>query len=524
MSNTNVIVDVAFLQYGLHAPSNSSFTGTLNSESLFGGFFDYTARDGAVNGKTERLADEGKTVLSDKDNSESSGSFMEYTSRDYAVAGSGNSKYFTMSSEGKLFTEEDRQNFRKKWSTSFSNKGDLAWTIVVSLDNYGLLDVYGIKGQMDFAQVTTAALNKAFQQIHFDPSNMIWWEDYHTNTAHPHIHVTFLEKQNTRSRGKLTAKEIKLLKTTFITEIAARRTYFEKYNLNSDNALKNLQTMKTEIVTRAKSIPFQTIDEIMNLYTQLPESGRLQYNSTHMIPFRNKLDEIVDLLLKHESIKEAYTDFVGEIEKLATNVNSLGKEDISYLKESQEKKLRTQIANAVLQEYKSFSNDAKIMRVREWKQRKGEGLIRLLSGEYCTSELSSSEQNSPGISTSDNDSFEDVPLVLPISPLSEEDDPFIDGSVLIISPHKATDPDDGLVLIYQAAEQGDPRAKKYMNFIRKSYGMNKKTYHTAQEQLSNRLIPIIVRGINEKKNAVDDEISAYLYGDGNHISTAIGSR
>ena len=494
MSDTDIVVDVSFLQYGMHAPSNSAFAGILTTGSLFGGFFEYTARDEAINGDKNSEGKQNEDDFSYTEES-SSGSLLDYTSRDYATLGSSESQYFTMSSEGKLFTEEDRIRFRKQWSASFSQKGDLAWTVVVSLDNYSLLNKYGLHDQSDFAQITTVALNRAFQKIFRDPGNMVWWQDYHTNTSHPHIHVTFLEKQNTRSRGKLTAKEMKCLKTAFITEIAARQMYYQKYNMTSDEALENLQSMKTDIISKTKEIPFQTIDKITNLYTQIPEKGRLQYNSTHMIPYRQQLDEIVDLLLKHETVKDTYSEFLGEISKLANNLNSLGKEDISTLMESQDKKLRIQIANAVLKEFKNFADNSKIKRIREWKQYKGDELIKDLNNE-------------------NND--DDLYIWLP-APDSEEE-LFAQGADLLTNFQNHDERNEGMLMIYRAAKQGDPKAKKYMNFMKKSYGMDKKTYHATQETLSGRLIPVIIRGIKEKQNSIDDEISDYLYG--NDINTS----
>ena len=38
MGHADVIVDVAFLQYGKHAPSGSGFKGIVTTESVFGGF------------------------------------------------------------------------------------------------------------------------------------------------------------------------------------------------------------------------------------------------------------------------------------------------------------------------------------------------------------------------------------------------------------------------------------------------------------------------------------------------------
>ena len=63
---------------------------------------------------------------------------------------------------------------------------------------------YGLFNEEDYAAVTSAALSKFFRKVGLNENNMIWWMNYHTNKDHPHVHLAFLEKEKTRSRGLFT--------------------------------------------------------------------------------------------------------------------------------------------------------------------------------------------------------------------------------------------------------------------------------------------------------------------------------
>ena len=193
---------------------------------------------------------------------------------------------------------------------------EIVWNLVVSLDSFDSLKEYEIKDQEDFAKITKTVLYKSFKKLKLDPQNMIWWEDYHTNTKHPHIHVNFLEKEHSRDRGKLTKKEIDYVKGMFVNEIAARKLYKEKYMDNAEDALKKITPLKQKMISEINNLPYEILNAIANLYSQLPRTGRLQYNAASMIPYREQLDNIVNQVLQCDSCKEDYSIFTQELDKL----------------------------------------------------------------------------------------------------------------------------------------------------------------------------------------------------------------
>ena len=306
MGKADIVVKSFFFQFGKSAPSNSEYKEVMTTDSLFGGFFEYTDRKEAVKNSATNTEEKQLNI-----NNVASESFVGYTSRENAVINSAKHKYFTMSNEGKLYTKDEREQWVNNSKQYFSQEGDIAWSLVVSIKNYELLKKYGFNGQDDFAKTAQYVMNKSFRNLKMDLSNMVWWEDYHTNTKHPHMHITFIEKENHRARGKFTQKELNTLKRNFVSQIAARANYLEMYHEDPIEVLKNIKRERKTIVDATAELNYRTIGNIVNLYAELPTKGRLQYNSAAMIPFRERLDSIVDDLLKETEIKKEYDLFTG---------------------------------------------------------------------------------------------------------------------------------------------------------------------------------------------------------------------
>lgn len=183
-----IIVKSFFFEYGKKAPKNSNYKGIMNTNSLFGEWFEYTHREKATENSFNQIEIEDQE----------GGSFADYTARVMATKGDKIGKqYFTMSNEGKLYTEADKHRWNRNSRNTFSKDGDIAWSLVVTLDDYELAKEYGLYDQKQWSEVAKISLIHSFEKLHLDPNNMIWWQDYHTNTDHPHMHITFLEKQKT---------------------------------------------------------------------------------------------------------------------------------------------------------------------------------------------------------------------------------------------------------------------------------------------------------------------------------------
>lgn len=516
MGHADVIVDVAFLQYGKHAPSNSGFKGIVTTESVFGGFVNYLVRDKAISnsmddelvrGKGEQAKHTASSLLHSEHGLD--GSLMDYTSRENATKNSNDKAYFTMTNEGKIYSQEQREEWIRNSMKSFSKDGDLIWTLVVSLDNYDLLNEYELKTQEDFASTTQKALNKTFKKIGLDPKNMIWWEDFHTNTDHPHMHITFLEKEHTRDRGKFTEKEIDKVKTTIITEIAARKRYKELYLQESEDALKMINPLKKEVISQMETLSYKTLKDVSNLYSQLPRSGRLQYNSANMAPYKKQLDNIVEQILKSDSLKESYKKFADHLKTFDENMNAIGNEKISHMFESEDSKLRTQIANEILRGFKEVKQDLseKANKVHDWKMEHGTQLLRDALDHIWVDDLLPEQK----IVVQELKEQNFVAAQMAIKNLGNSDmDQYLKGSVIVIASKEDAEKERGIEYLHSASEQGNKQAKKFMNFFNRSVGFTKNEFHGYRQRFGMRLPKFFKRMLNARKKEVEEEIDEYL--------------
>ncbi len=516
MGHADVIVDVAFLQYGKHAPSNSGFKGIVTTESVFGGFVNYLVRDKAISnsmddelvrGKGEQAKHTASSLLHSEHGLD--GSLMDYTSRENATKNSNDKAYFTMTNEGKIYSQEQREEWIRNSMKSFSKDGDLIWTLVVSLDNYDLLNEYELKTQEDFASTTQKALNKTFKKIGLDPKNMIWWEDFHTNTDHPHMHITFLEKEHTRDRGKFTEKEIDKVKTTIITEIAARKRYKELYLQESEDALKMINPLKKEVISQMETLSYKTLKDVSNLYSQLPRSGRLQYNSANMAPYKKQLDNIVEQILKSDSLKESYKKFADHLKTFDENMNAIGNEKISHILEREDTKLRVMIANEILKGFKEIKQDPteKANKVHTWKMDHGTQLLWNALEQIKTDDLLPEQK----IVIKELKEQNFVAAQMAIKNLgSSAVDQYLKGSVIVIASKEDAEKERGIEYLHSASEQGNKQAKKFMNFFNRSVSFTKNEFHGYKQRFGMRLPKFFKRMLNNRKREVEEEIDEYL--------------
>lgn len=516
MGHADVIVDVAFLQYGKHAPSNSGFKGIVTTESVFGGFVNYLVRDKAISnsmddelvrGKGEQAKHTANSLLHSEHGLD--GSLMDYTSRETATKNSNDKTYFTMTNEGKLYSQEQREEWIRNSMKSFSKDGDLIWTLVVSLDNYDLLNEYELKTQEDFASTTQKALNKTFKKIGLDPKNMIWWEDFHTNTDHPHMHITFLEKEHTRDRGKFTEKEIDKVKTTIITEIAARKRYKELYLQESEDALKMINPLKKEVISQMETLSYKTLKDVSNLYSQLPRSGRLQYNSANMAPYKNQLDNIVEQILKSDELKGTYEQFTDHLKKFDDNMNAIGNEKISHMLEREDTKLRVMIANEILKGFKEIKQDPteKANKVHTWKMDHGTQLLWNALEQIKTDDLLPEQK----IVMKKLKEQNFVAAQMAIKNLGNSDmDQYLKGSVIVIAFTEDAEKEKGIEYLHAASKQGNKPAGHFMNFYGKPIGFTKNECQGYRQRFGMRLPKLFKRILNARKKEVEEEIDEYL--------------
>ena len=335
---TSVITTMRFLEYGKPAPKNSGFKGMITGDTVFGrrGWMSYTSRSDAVNpsGATPEPGD--------------GGSFLGYSGREAAEYG------YTMSSFGFLDTEEKRDFFREACHNSFNKNGDLIWDVVISLKDYEEAKKCGLNDQENYGAFINVALVDFFKRIDMDPTNVLWWEDYHCNTEHPHMHVCFLEKNHTRDRGRFTAKELRKLKYCVAKELTVREQRQGEISDFYANPFREKDAERAEVLQILRRTDFGTIDGIESLANALPRSGRLQYGSYQIAPFRNAIDKITDSILNSDALKDSYHTYLKSLDQMEKAIDERAGTHVATIKETELKKLHSEIGNIILRYVKEI--------------------------------------------------------------------------------------------------------------------------------------------------------------------------
>lgn len=322
-----VIVDVRFFRYGEAVPE-SRFDGSVTATSLIG-YSEYT------NAETREQCEKVIGLRED--------GYLGYTNK--------NEDGMTFSSLGTV-NKNKRTELKSQIKEAFDKPGKVAWELILSLPSYEFAHESGFDINEDYASLAYKTMPKVFSAMGLKPNNIIWWGDHHSDTSHPHMHLVFMEKQQTRKHGQVKAKEMKKIKTLFNEEIIARREFERKIQKDFKGFMQDKDDDFHNIISSVKSIDFPTHPQIKDLKKVLPKTGRLQYNSKNMLPYKKMLDSIITDMLNSEEIKPLFDMYVKKLDLLEENMNSIARSEISAIKSAEIKKLYKQIGNVILDSYK----------------------------------------------------------------------------------------------------------------------------------------------------------------------------
>ena len=322
MSKAHVISKFRFLECGKAPPKGSRFKGTISTASLLD-WYEYTGREKAADRKKERGMHEG--------------GLLGYTSQDDTTR--------TFSSDGWL-TKDKMPGFKKKIAKAFHKDGDICWDTVVSLKDYQDSFQSNMNDVNDYAAIVSKSLPGYFKSIGLDPDNMIWWMNYHNNKKNPHMHIVFMEKVHTRTRGKLAQKYLDKYKSTWLKELGLRQEFTKRYGKAPKDVFREKDALRKTLIS---GLDMRFHDQLLHsFYTTIPKKGRLSYNSKNMKPYRRQLNLIIRSLLQDEEIRPAYEEWLDKVEMLDDLQNTLANEKISHFKKTELDKLYSRIGNMIL--------------------------------------------------------------------------------------------------------------------------------------------------------------------------------
>ncbi len=177
-------------------------------------------------------------------------------------------------------------------------------------------EIFG-KTNCDCFEKAFDLMSKEFPQFlrnaKFDVNNIEWCAGFHTNTDHRHIHFSFYEKkpvhyrstkkQKCFSYGKVTLYSIEKAKLDMEDCLMKTGTQIAKKRSELTKEFKEALTQK-----RIKGAMLNKMKKIIIL---LPTSGRLAYDSDNMMFVKNKINCLVDSIIKQDDkVSATYRTFL----------------------------------------------------------------------------------------------------------------------------------------------------------------------------------------------------------------------
>lgn len=190
------------------------------------------------------------------------------------------------------------------------------WDCIISFK-----EDFGDKYCRDYEQAYNflkSELPKFFTRAGLDKNNIIWYAGLHENTDNKHIHISFFEKepQYFKNGGKLSYHNGTIAKDVLID---SKRIFEQKLtNATAEivRARKDLNDEFNRLLTPSQLT--KKLDKMLtNLYSQMPNAGRISYDSENMFYLKKDIDNITRFALLHnEQTKKSYMTFEDEIYKL----------------------------------------------------------------------------------------------------------------------------------------------------------------------------------------------------------------
>lgn len=257
------------------------------------------------------------------------------------------------------------------------------WRSIITFTKEDALD-FGLKTKKDFASLTKKVVIKMAQIKNIPIKDICWAGFYHTNTDNPHVHFYFYDSKNPLDHVLFKKSDIKEIKATIAREVidrslllkdkedASRKLLIETRNLlNSDMVLKNMKKYQAErnkdstmFIHPRYKIKSDFFKQLLHLDEILPIDGRLSYNSYAMKPYKKEIDNMINLMLEQEGLKDDFRVYRNQLERVHMSNEDLygtGIRQEEYVSE-QINRVYSSLGNAILKMIKSFRTSRDIDR------------------------------------------------------------------------------------------------------------------------------------------------------------------
>ncbi|MDD4623791.1 MAG: relaxase MobL [Bacilli bacterium] len=249
------------------------------------------------------------------------------------------------------------------------NRSGKLWDMFISFDHQFVKEV-NLLNKADYYKLTKNVIPKFLLSANFNLSNVKWYSTLHLNTDNPHIHILFYEIKEVTKMGIIPQKHFSNLKK-YINSYLVNNNEFYKSKAIDIKEIREIVT-KNKLNTPDKKILFsgsyrkQLNQKLLSLYSKLRDTGRLQYNSIGMKEHKKEIDQIVEYILSHYSLRYKYERYYFRLQDFnKINEKMYGKSQKNYV-ENQLNNLYERIGNDILKGYKIYNSNSFIETEREF--------------------------------------------------------------------------------------------------------------------------------------------------------------
>ena len=233
-----------------------------------------------------------------------------------------------------LLSKQDIKALRKMLRETKS----CIWDMVISFE-----ELFGKEHLFHYEQaigLLNNILPKFFKSANLNPKNIIWYAGLHENTDNRHIHISFFEKEPTFYNHR--KKEYKYHRGKIpITAVKELKLNVENY---FNSPMEELKIKRKKLVESLKlELADKSFDEfessliwlLKDLFEEIPKEGRTSYDSENMKPFKERIDNIIALILEKSVYKDDYKIMLDTInehdEKLKNKCRKYNLDENEYL-------------------------------------------------------------------------------------------------------------------------------------------------------------------------------------------------
>jgi hypothetical protein len=268
-----------------------------------------------------------------------------------------NDETFLWNSKGDLLKKDAINNLKGMDGKGIFWRGFLSFPPEFAMD-------HGLITKMDFSSLTNNVIPSLIVDMGLDINNVEWMCALHRDTKHPHIHFCIYEKNQTKTSPLYSKSVIYNFKSNVANYLIDNKKFYDLRdqtytNITGTISLKELNKLKSQRLF-SDSYRKGLNKLLLNFYNELPKNGRLQYNSKNMIPYKKDLNNIIEYILLHDSVKYDYANYLKLLETHQKELNQLygssnSNKERKYYNE-QLNRLYSKIGNEILKNYKIYQS------------------------------------------------------------------------------------------------------------------------------------------------------------------------